>query len=76
MPIGCQAAIYAAEGRREVAVTHLALARSQNCRKRHFGVLSREKVHVQDTKDFTKAKRAQVSKELERSTKDMDVQKK
>ena len=28
-----------AEGRREAAVTHLALARTQNCRKRHFGFL-------------------------------------
>ena len=27
----------AAEDRREAAVTHLALARRQNCRKRHFG---------------------------------------
>lgn len=27
----------AAEGRRAAAVTHLASARTQNCRKRHFG---------------------------------------
>lgn len=32
----------AAEDRREVAITHLALARRQNCRKRHFGIIQKQ----------------------------------
>ena len=32
----------AAEGRIEVAVTHLAMARRQNCRKRHFGFFTKD----------------------------------
>lgn len=39
----------AAEDRREAAVTHLALARRQNCRKRHFGFFKRQ--HDRSTKD-------------------------
>ena len=40
-----------AEDRRETAVAHLALARSLNCRNRHFGLL------IEYTKDFVKNKR-------------------
>ena len=40
------------EGRRQTAVTHLALARSLNCRNRHFGFLQKRK--NEDTEDFLK----------------------
>ena len=46
---------YAAEGRRQTAVTHLALARSLNCRNRHFGFMLKRK--NKDTEDFFKYKR-------------------
>jgi hypothetical protein len=43
--------LVSAEGRRQTAVAHLALARSLNCRNRHFGLL------IEYTKDFVKNKR-------------------
>ena len=42
---------FAADGKSTVEVTHLALARSLNCRNRHFGLL------IEYTKDFVKNKR-------------------
>ena len=44
------------EGRRQTAVTHLALARSLNCRNRHFGFMQKRK--NKDTEDFLKYKRS------------------
>ena len=43
--------LVSAEGRRQTAVAHLALARSLNCRNRHFGLL------IEYTKDFYEARK-------------------
>lgn len=55
----------AAEGRREAAVTHLALARTQNCRKRHFGFFKREIYGLQKNEMYKRCK----------GTKEMKIQK-
>ena len=71
LPIGCQAAILQRKTEREAAVTHLALARTQNCRKRHFGIFREDavrlpsgvqKINGQVTKDFRAQKIHKVQK--------------
>lgn len=44
----------AAEDRREAAITHLALARTQNCRKRHFGFLQKKSIRATNESRNTK----------------------
>ena len=38
------------EGRKQTAVTHLAFARRLNCRNRHFGQYTKDKIYI-STKD-------------------------